>query len=155
MILTSCIKDEPQNAECDILEAWVEGNNLASHFIQATDMRISGIPSSTEQLTFTVSRRSTLSPIAMHFRLTPGATVTPADGSLQDFTAGPVVYTVTSEDGQWQRRYTVNFAEAKLPSSKYDFEDFEQNRALKLWAINVLPHHWHFFSISIIYLFCL
>ena len=43
MILTSCIKDEPQNAECDILEAWVEGNNLASHFIQATDMRISGI----------------------------------------------------------------------------------------------------------------
>ena len=46
MMLTSCIKDEPQNMECDILEAWVEGDNLAQHFSQQTDMHIKDVPSS-------------------------------------------------------------------------------------------------------------
>lgn len=121
--------------ECDILEAWVEGDNLAQHFSQDTDMRISDVPSSAEQLTFTIRQRSALPPIAMHFKLTPGATISPADGSLQDFSTGPVVYTVTSEDGQWHRCYTVDFQEAMMPSSKYDFEDFElsSNRKYYVW----------------------
>jgi len=125
MVLTSCIKNEPLNMECDILEAWVEGDNLAPHFSQQTDMRISDVPSSTDKLTFTILQRATLPPIGIHFRLTPGATISPADGSLQDFTDGPVVYTVTSEDGQWHRNYTIDFQEAILPRNRYDFEDFE------------------------------
>ena len=125
LLFTGCIKDEPQNMECDILEAWVEGDALSQHFIQATDMRLSDVPSSQEQLTFIVRQRAALPPMAVHFRLSPGATVTPADGSLQDFSRGPVVYTVTSEDGQWHRSYTIDFREATLPSSHHDFEDFE------------------------------
>lgn len=125
LLFTGCIKDEPQNMECDILEAWVEGDALSQHFSQATDMRLSDVPSSQEQLTFIVRQRATLPPVAVHFRLSPGATVTPADGSLQDFSRGPVVYTVTSEDGQWHRSYTIDFREATLPSSHHDFEDFE------------------------------
>ena len=125
LLFTGCIKDEPQNMECDILEAWVEGDALSQHFIQATDMRLSDVPSSQEQLTFIVRQRAALPPVAVHFRLSPGATVTPADGSLQDFSRGPVVYTVTSEDGQWHRSYTIDFREATLPSSHHDFEDFE------------------------------
>jgi len=125
MMLTSCIKDEPQNMECDILEAWVEGDDLAQHFSQTTDMHISDVTSSTEQLTFTIRQRSRLPQMPVHFRLTPGATISPADGSPQDFSRGPVVYTVTSQDGQWHRTYTVDFREPVLPSSKYDFEDFE------------------------------
>jgi len=125
LLFTGCIKDEPQNMECDILEAWVEGDALSQHFSQATDMRLSDVPSSQEQLTFIVRQRAALPPVAVHFRLSPGATVTPADGSLQDFSRGPVVYTVTSEDGQWHRSYTIDFREATLPSSHHDFEDFE------------------------------
>ncbi len=60
MMLTSCIKGEPQNMECDILEAWVEGDNLAQHFSQETDMRIIDVPSSIELLTFTVRQRALL-----------------------------------------------------------------------------------------------
>jgi len=127
MMLTSCIKGEPQNMECDILEAWVEGDNLAQHFSQETDMRIIDVPSSIELLTFTVRQRASLPPVAIHFRLTPGATIAPANGSQQDFSKGPVVYTVTSEDGQWHRTYTVDFKETVLPSNKYDFEDFEMS----------------------------
>lgn len=125
VLLTSCIKDEPQNMECDILEAWVEDEGLALHFYQATDMRISDVPSSTEMLTFTIRQRKALPAMPIHFKLTPGATISPANGSAQDFSNGPVTYTVTSEDGQWHRTYTVDFHEMVLPSNKYDFEDFE------------------------------
>ena len=48
ILLNSCIKDEPKNMECDILEAWIEGDDLAQYFSQTTDMRISDVPSSTD-----------------------------------------------------------------------------------------------------------
>lgn len=111
--------------ECDILEAWVEGNDMAQHFYQNTDMHISDVPSGADQLTFIVKQLSALPSTAVHFKLTPGATISPANGSVQDFTNGPVSYTVTSEDGQWKRTYKVSFHEAVKPDSRYDFEDFE------------------------------
>ena len=124
-LCSSCIKDEPKNMECDVVEAWVEGDGLAQYFIRESDMRISEVPSGEERLTFIVRDLNTLPAMPVQFTLTPGATVSPANGSSQDFTNGPVTYTVTSEDGQWHRTYIVDFREATLPSNKYDFEDFE------------------------------
>ena len=124
-LCSSCIKDEPKNMECDVVEAWVEGDGLAQYFIRESDMRISEVPSGEERLTFIVRDLNTLPAMPVQFTLTPGATVSPANGSSQDFTNGPVAYTVTSEDGQWHRTYIVDFREATLPSNKYDFEDFE------------------------------
>ena len=124
-LCSSCIKDEPKNMECDVVEAWVEGDGLAQYFIRESDMRISDVPSGEERLTFIVRDLNTLPAMPVQFTLTPGATVSPANGSSQDFTNGPVTYTVTSEDGQWHRTYIVDFREATLPSNKYDFEDFE------------------------------
>lgn len=125
MLLTACIKDEPKNMECDVLEAWVEGDDFAPYFSQKTDMRISDVSSSTQRLTFTVWQRAGLPAMPVKFALTPGATITPANGSVQDFSKGPVEYTVTSEDGQWHRTYTVEFRETMLPTNRYDFEQFE------------------------------
>ena len=125
LFLTACIKDEPKNMECDVLEAWVEGDDLAPYFSQKTDMRISDVSSSTQRLTFTVWQRAGLPAMPVKFALTPGATITPANGSVQDFSKGPVEYTVTSEDGQWHRTYTVEFRETMLPTNRYDFEQFE------------------------------
>ena len=125
LLLTACIKDEPKNMECDVLEAWVEGDDLAPYFSQKTDMHISDVSSSTQRLTFTVWQRAGLPAMPVKFALTPGATITPANGSVQDFSKGPVEYTVTSEDGQWHRTYTVEFRETMLPTNRYDFEQFE------------------------------
>ena len=135
LFLTACIKDEPKNMECDVLEAWVEGDGLTQYFIRETDMHISDVPSGEEQLMFTVRDRDALPAMPVHFSLTPGATVSPANGSSQDFSKGPVAYTITSEDGQWHRTYIVDFREAMLPSSRYDFEDFElsHNDHYYLW----------------------
>ena len=133
-LLMSCFKSEPQNMECDILEAWVEGENLDQYFSQKTDMRIENIPSSSDQVLFTVRQRSALPAMAVHFSLTPGATVTPANGSTQDFSKGPIVYTVTSEDGKWHRTYQVDFREGVKPSNSYSFEDCEMSANNKYYV---------------------
>ncbi len=129
LLLTSCFKEEPKNTECDILDAWVEGEGLEAHFFKVTDMRVSDVPSTEQKIVFTVRSAADLPPMALHLNVTPGATVSPANGSVQDFSKGPVAYTVTSEDGQWHRQYTVNFTSPATPpitehTMKFDFEHF-------------------------------
>ena len=124
-VLSSCIKDEPMNSECDILSAWVEGDQYESNFYEASQMRLENITTTEKDIVFSV--RSLISlPTSMpvFFNITPGATIEPANGSLQDFTKGPVVYTVTSQDGSWHRQYTVSFKEASLPTFKFSFENY-------------------------------
>lgn len=117
LFFTACIKEELQNNECDILNAWVEGSEYESFFYQSTQMRIDNIPSNSTEIVFQVRTKTGLPPIPVHFALTPGATIEPANGSLQDFTNGPVTYTVTSEDGEWTRTYRVDFREVSSSSS--------------------------------------
>ena len=126
LCLTSCIKDEAGNKECDILNAWVEGDEYAIYFNDKNQMKVSDISSTETNITFVVRSLLSLSKqIPVCFDLTPGATIEPANGSLQDFTNGPVTYTVTSEDGEWTRQYKVAFIEPTLPTFKFSFEHVE------------------------------
>ena len=126
LLFVSCIKDEPKNSECDILNVWVEGETYKDCFYQPeTDMRKNDVLFTTKEIVFTVKSMISLPKIPLHFTLTPGATIEPANGSEQDFSKGPVTYTVTSEDGEWHRQYKVEFREAELPTLKYDFENYE------------------------------
>lgn len=43
LCLTSCIKDEAGNKECDILNAWVEGDEYAVYFNDKNQMKVSDI----------------------------------------------------------------------------------------------------------------
>lgn len=125
--LASCIKDEEPGKECDIESAWVEGDEYKQYFTDVNQMRHDNISTAEATITFTV--RSTYSmprQMPVFFSLTEGATIEPANGSMQDFTAGPVTYTVTSADGQWKREYRVAFQEASLPTFKYSFEHVEE-----------------------------
>ena len=45
LLLVSCFKEEPSNSECDIIDAWVEGEELKAYFYNDADMRIENIPS--------------------------------------------------------------------------------------------------------------
>lgn len=137
LLFTSCFKEEPKNMECDILEAWVDGD-YSPFFYNSADMRIGSVPSDSKKLEFTVRSKATLPQLKLYFNLTPGATVEPANGSLQDFSGEPVVYTVTSEDGAWQKTYTVSFSNPVTPVieegeddglavMKFDFENYRLN----------------------------
>ena len=121
--LASCIKDEAPGKECDIESAWIEGAEYEQYFYQTTEMRKEQISSAVTDIVFSVRSLLSLSTqIPLNFKITDGATIMPANGSMQDFTKGPVVYTVTSEDGEWKRTYNVTFQEAPLPAERFSFE---------------------------------
>ena len=122
MLTAGCIKEEPKNNECDIVSAWVEGEEYAEFFFQPSQMRVENVPSNSNDIVFTVRTGSVLPPMAVWFELTPGATIEPASGSPQDFSQEAVEYTVRSEDGEWSRTYRVSFREAQSPSYTFSFE---------------------------------
>ena len=125
-LVTSCIKDEAANKECDIESAWIEGDELAGNFYHMEDMKKEMISSTETNIIFTVRSMITLpTQIPVYFKTTPGATIQPANGSVHDFTGGPVTYMVTSEDGEWTRSYRVSFQEASLPAQRFSFENVE------------------------------
>lgn len=144
-LLTSCIKDEEANKECDILCAWVEGDQYKEWFYQPeTDMRVNEVLYATNTITFTVKSMNSLPKIPLHFNITPGATIQPANGSEQDFRNGPVTYTVTSQDGSWKREYKVLFREAEFPTD-YNFENFELT-TYDLFIIKCSYYSWYEFD---------
>ena len=139
--MISCIKDEAPNNECDIESAWVEGAELEKFdiesawvegaeleklFYKPADMRKENISSTETSITFVVRSMAMMpTEIPVNFKITDKASIEPASGSLQDFTKGPVTYTVTSEDGQWNRTYKVAFTEPILPKSKFSYENVD------------------------------
>lgn len=142
--LTSCFKDEPANAECDIEAAWIHTENPEDMFYNLSDT-IVNVLYTDNLITFNVKSQTNLTELAPMFKITPRATITPASGSVQDFSRGPVIYTVTSEDGDWQREYYVYFNVPTSPGGdtpetpggdpghdegitiKYSFEDYSLN----------------------------
>lgn len=121
--LTGCIKDEPLNAECDILEVSVSVDNPEAMFFQLTDT-LKRVKSDDDVLLFQVRSHTDITHMAPVFKLTEGATITPESGSVHDFSAGNVKYVVTSQDGQWKRTYEVGFY-TPVSVTEYDFENYE------------------------------
>lgn len=123
---TSCFKDEAPNAECDIEEAFVSVSNAKEVFNNLSDTLLQ-VSSTTTDLIFQIKRKATVTNFAPQFKLTEGATISPANGSEHDFSKGPVVYTVTSQDGNYSRVYRVSFKKASVmvgDTVKFDFEHY-------------------------------
>ena len=121
--LTSCFKDEAPNAECDITKAWVQlgENKWQNMFFNISDTT-KKVLYSDRNIYFTVRPEARLDSICPQFEITEGATISPANGSCQDFSNGPVKYTVTSQDKQWTREYMVNFLLLEIPTY-YSFDN--------------------------------
>lgn len=124
MSFTSCFKDEAPNTECDITKAWLHVDNPTDMFLQYTDTAVNVMYDKSD-IEFRVRRKTDLSALAPEFEITAGATISPANGSVQDFSKGAVIYTVTSEDGNWSRKYAVSFTPVtQIVDDMLDF-DFE------------------------------
>ena len=125
---TSCFKEEPLNAEADITEAYIHTDNPLDLFANLSDTLVKVI-SSENEIRFNVKRHSDISQMAPYFKLTEGATISPSNGSVHDFTNGPVNYQVTSQDGEWTRQYQVSFVFPPVvhKEMRYDFEDYYLN----------------------------
>ena len=126
LALSSCFKDEAPNAECDIIEASLHVNNPTDIFYNPTDTLVRVLYTD-DNISFSVRRKADLTSLAPTFRITDGATISPASGSVHDFSNGPVIYTVTSEDKEWSRSYKVSFIPVIRTSKdtlSFNFEDY-------------------------------
>ena len=143
VVSTSCFKDEPLNAECDIEQAWVHVSDLEANFYNANDTLIS-VLSNEDKVVFTMRDDADVTAFAPQFKITAGATITPESGSVHDFSNGPVTYTVTSQDGKWSRKYFVScnrMARYSTSVIDFDFEHFELDKDYHKFYVwhNVLP----------------
>lgn len=105
----SCIQDEAPSAEADILACQVPGDILKREPIIENDV-----------VTLMVKSNTDITRQAPEFVLTEGATIVPISGTVRDFST-PQYYTVTSEDGKWEKKYEVIYIIAGL-STTYSFE---------------------------------
>ena len=139
--LSSCFKEEPLNAECDIEQAYIHADNkilLNFLFTNPSDTLVN-VQSDQTNIEFTMRPFAALTKQAPIFRLTPGATISPESGSLQDFSKGPVTYTVTSEDKQWSRTYQVSIKKGQttMPNEiEFEFENAYLSRGYYNWQEN-------------------
>ncbi|WP_249169415.1 PCMD domain-containing protein [Porphyromonas levii] len=111
--ISGCIKPEAPNAEADILTCEV-----------AKELLFRSTSVSNDKVEIMVNAWTDVTKLAPKFTLTEGAKIEPESGTPRDFTS-PQKYTVTSEDGKWQKTYVVT---AKRPSNEeqpvwtYSFE---------------------------------
>ena len=125
MCLTACFKEEPLNAECDIEQAWVHYDVPEECVWNISDTIISNVYSVENKITFKVKSGTDLAHLAPQFVVTDGATIEPASGTERDFSQGALPYVVTSQDGNWQRTYEVEFVvehRTTVDVIHYDFE---------------------------------
>lgn len=121
ILMASCIKDEAPNAEADIIGISFEGDVLANSDIDLNpsyDESLNAYP-----IRIKVKEGTDKTKLAPIFELTPNATISPASGSVQNFTTS-VRYTVTSEDKAWHRVYAISVSEQKASNipTTYHFE---------------------------------
>lgn len=139
--LSSCFKEEPLNAECDIEQAYIHVDNkilLKLLFTNPSDTLVN-VQSDQTKIEFTMRPFAALTKQAPIFRLTPGATISPESGSLQDFSKGPVTYVVTSENKQWSRTYQVSIKKGQttiLNEKEFEFEDAYLSKGYYNWQEN-------------------
>ncbi len=124
--LTACFKDEPLNAECDIEKAWVHYDNPEECTWNLSDTIIEKVYTAETELTFKVKPGTDRSSLAPQFVVTDGSTLSPASGSVRDFSNGSLEYIVTSQDGNWRRVYKVAVIEERRTVRdiiEFDFEN--------------------------------
>ncbi len=124
--LSSCIQNEPANSECDIEEAYVLASDEEALFFTPNDaVKGRGVVRHVHRVLSArrLYRFRQLQALKINFKLTPGASIIPENGSVQDFAHGSVHYRVTSEDRQWHRDYHVKFALIQPIETDLSFEN--------------------------------
>lgn len=118
LVCASCIKEEAPNVEADIEYCVIRE---AEVLIQKSDT-LYKVGTESNVIHLKVKENSDLSQLAPEFILTEGASIDPPSGTALDFSNGQEhQYVVTSEDGNWQKQYTLGFAELEVFTS-FGFE---------------------------------
>lgn len=98
LIVTGCIREEAPNMEADIeaIDLSAFGNLLEEEPNIGND-----------KVTLVLKQNPPSMRFAPHFSLSKGANISPENGTELDFST-PQKYIITSEDGKWQKEYTID-----------------------------------------------
>lgn len=118
ILLGSCIQSEPLNTEADITGCKIlnaqgisDPNIKGNIIIENTKVRAQANP------------QIDLTNLALKLELTDGATISPDPAKLADYSF-PRSFTVTSQDGNWHKEYSVSIDTFDTPV-RYGFEHYE------------------------------
>ncbi len=122
--LGACIQSEPLNAEADITACRIlnakgepEANIKGNIIINNTQVLAQANP------------KIDLTNLALQVTLTEGATISPDPAKVMDYSQTRK-FTVTSQDRNWHKEYSVIIDTFELPF-RYDFEHYELNETGK------------------------
>lgn len=132
-LLTSCIREEAPNAECDIIAvktSWLEENKGI----------LSGKPIITNTaVRFYVNEETSISDLKEldpQFELTPGAQINSLRTINENGERGIyMLYHTTSEDGNWCKVYTISFTKQSVidTDAVFSFEHFDADKKYTVW----------------------
>jgi len=116
-VFASCIKPEAANSEADIIAVTLPDGYTG----RATEIF-------NDSIAIHLSNNVYFKFLAPEFKLTPGATILPESGTIRSFYS-TVYYEVTSENGQWTKRYavTADWAAAPDENTAYEFENVKMD----------------------------
>lgn len=117
--LVGCIKDELPNAEADILDVVLSGEDNDRVLTKKIDLN---------SVTVFVDPTFNVGNITPIYTLSEGARIIEG-GDITDFTS-PQNVKVISEDGKWNKTYRVIFAAMELPI-EYNFNYWEQKSSTR------------------------
>ena len=142
--ISSCIGDEPANAECDIEQAWIhvgDAERVKAVFYHAYDTLLT-VSSTQTNIVFSTrsDQDAIISTVPLFLETTAGAKVFHVDnnghevsfknGSAIDFSnSQPVNFRVRSEDGHFQRNYTIAVVPKREMPADPEF-NFDNNFSL-------------------------
>ena len=140
IMMTSCFKDEPLNAECDIEQVIFHSTEADKVFFNLSDT-LQHVLYTDTLVKVNVRYNAPIETVAPEFKLTPGATIECIDGDVKK---GKATYVVTSEDGNWHRRYVVSLVPTMVTvadTMKFDFEHYELDPTYHKFYVwhNLLP----------------
>lgn len=136
-LMQGCIKEQPLNIEVDMLEVTFADPAGVMNVVYGTStVEIYVDPSTVD-----------VSDFSLGFNLSRGASVAPDPASVSDYSRSHA-FTVTSQNGEWKKTYTVAVVTEQLPT-RYDFENWAKpdkakymlpyeldnnERAMNIWA---------------------
>lgn len=120
LLMGSCIQSEPLNAEADIETCTV----LNAKGEKETNI-VGNVVKTNNRIMAQANPSIDLSKLSLNVELTDGATITPDPSVLRDY-SDPKEFTVTSQDGEWSKTYTVSIDTFDM-ALDYHFESFELN----------------------------
>lgn len=110
---SSCIKDEKPNIDADIVEILSDSEGILNIIYTQTAIDI-----------YADAARIDVADINFSFTLSEGATISPDPTDVTDYSS-PVRFSVTSEDGNWTKNYTVRILFPEMPT-EFNFEHWYQ-----------------------------